>query len=149
MNLKSTLLPRRLLLGTLVASTIAVVGCSSEHPDPFPGQDITNSYHDYIPITAVKVAEAAGSVTYTADAQGTAYIVDLSRLTQTTEKTAVPHVMGSVLLLKGQSLTVDAANQTITTGPINTVTGTSFKNTNLKPDSTYQLFFDKEKHTKM
>jgi len=144
MKLKSTL-----LLGTLIASTLVVVGCSSDHPNPFPGQDVTNSYRDFIPDSAHKVAEGSGSITYTADSLGTAYIVDLSRLNQTTDKTAVPHVIGSVLLLKGQTLTVDAGNQTITTGPINTVTATSFKNTNLKPEATYQLFFDKEKHTKM
>lgn len=130
--------------GTIVAASAfagVLAGCS-EGPNPFPGQGITTQYRDYIPMDAAKVAEAAGSVTYTAQGQGTTYIVDLSRFDQTTKTTAVPRVIGDVLLLNGQTLTIDGTAQTITVSGINNVTPTTVKNTNLKPDSTYQIFFE-------
>lgn len=135
-----------LACGMLIA-TGALSGCS-ENPNPFPGEGITNSYRDYIPSSAVRVAESVGSATYTSDSQGTAYIVDLTRLDQTTEKTAVPHVLTSQLLLKGQTIIIDGSDQTVkVSGQLN-VTPLQYKITALKPDATYQIYFDKKSHYK-
>jgi hypothetical protein len=146
MKLKTTL-KSTLLCGTLIASAGLLAGCS-DHPNPFPGQDVTNVYRDFVPSSATKVAQGVGSVTYTSEGQGTAYIVDLTRLDQTTEKTAVPHVLTSQLLMKGQTILVDGTEQTVNvSGQVN-VTALTYKITALKPDATYEIWFDKSKHTK-
>jgi len=132
----------RLPITLLMSSALLVgTGCTGVK-NPFPGQGITNDYRSYIPMSAKKVASGSGAVTYTADAQGQVYVVDLGRTEQTTKDTTAPFVVGSALVLKGQTVSVDAVAQTITISAIKNVTATTFTNKNLSTGSGFEIYFD-------
>ena len=133
-------------IATIIGALGAIgmtAGC--EYTD-FPGQGITNDYGNYVPEAAKSVGTGTGSVTYRADTNGVAYIIDWNRFDMEAKDRYAPHVLKTAMLLKGQSISVDADTQTITIGSIANTTPTVFTNKNLNPDHTYEIRMDTTKH---
>jgi hypothetical protein len=132
----------RLPVTLLMSSALFLSAGCNEMKNPFPGQGVTNDYRSYVPATAKKVASGTGNVSYTASAQGQVYVVDLGRTEQTTKETTAPYVIGSALLLKGQSVTVDGAAGKMTLSAVQNVSGITFSNKNLNAGSSIALYFE-------
>jgi len=130
---------RPTLIACGAAMTLALVGCKD---NVFPGHGVTNNYRSYIPDSATKVAHGTGRLAYTAMGQGTAILVDASRREQTSDKTSAPWVVGSYLLLKGQTVTVDGAEGKVMISGTGNVTDTTVSAKKLTPESAVELYFD-------
>lgn len=64
------------LLGLFAAGVIGA--CSSDPKDPFAEWGAATKYDEYVPPTAQPVKQGTGTLTYTAPANGTLYVLDTS-----------------------------------------------------------------------
>ena len=77
---------------------------------------------------------------------GTAYVIDWNTFNREAKDKYAPKVIKTAMVLTGQTITVDAATQTITIGAIGNTTATVFTDKNLSPDHTYEIRLDTTKH---
>ncbi|MGN6727799.1 MAG: hypothetical protein ACTHLZ_17905 [Tepidisphaeraceae bacterium] len=126
-----------------VASVGLMGGCEATN---FPGQGITNDYGNYVPDAAKSVGTGTGSVSFRAASNGTAYVIDWNTFNREAKDKYAPKVIKTAMVLTGQTITVDAATQTITIGAIGNTTATVFTDKNLSPEHTYEIRLDTTKH---
>jgi len=124
------------LIGSMFALIVVVVGCSSEPKDPFTNWGAETKYPDYLPPTAKSVAQGQGTLNFTVPENGTLYVRDKSQMVDI-EGVQKPKAVGSGYLLKGMEITFDPAAKRIYAKGREGV-----RLTDLDPSHTYELFFD-------
>jgi hypothetical protein len=128
-----------ILVAVLFLTCAAGAGCSSTPKDPFEEWNAGSKYHNYVPATAKTVAQGVGTLTFTAPANGTAYLLDTSEMVKLKEVTK-PKVIISGWLPAGTEVTFDpAAKRVYAKGR----SGVGL--TDVDPAHTHELRFDRVK----